>query len=221
MNTSKICFYGKTLAMVSMLLVIGCEKTKKEIRQQVEEPKLMNTWEGTCAKSDLLGLSMKTFYKFGGTDFTEVHSFYSETDCKSEGHAADLTYKGDLTLKDETPKGREIDLRYDHVSIKPINKVGMDALNKIELCGKDDWALDKEIDLDGKTGGVKCPLREVPTGEVNLFAITGSALYLGQTGLTTGATRDADRPTEVDKKTSVQAVRSGIVEEAETCNGTM
>ncbi len=185
------------LTVLTTLLASACGSQVKDVRQRIEEPQLMDTWEGKCAKSDLLNLSAKPRFKFSGNSYQEVHTFYSDADCVSQ--AVNITYKGELTLKETSAEQiRKVDFRFDHVEVAALNDAGKGVLDTVAFCGVKAWEVNKPLNLDGKTGTVACPLRTVPTGEFNIFAVKEGVLYLGKTGLRGGAAAEASRPTALE-----------------------
>lgn len=164
----------------------------------------MKIWEGQCSSSDLLNLSSRQYYRFSGSDYKEVHTFYGEKNCV--GEAIDITYKGEMTIKEAmvindgaAAKARKVDFRFDHVEVTALNPAGKAALEKVGFCGVKFWEAGKPVVLDGKTGGIACPLRTVPTGEYNVFALENETLFLGKTGLSGGATKESARPTSIER----------------------
>jgi hypothetical protein len=185
------------LTVLTSFFAAGCGSTIKDAKQRFEEPLLMNTWEGKCAKSDLLDLSEKPYFKFSGNFYQEVHTFYSDADCVSP--AVDITYKGELMLHEANPeKIRKVDFRFDHVEVAALNPAGKDVLESVGFCGVDTWEVNKAVNLEGKTGTLTCPLRTVPTGEFNLFKLDSEVLYLGKSGLRGGTTTEGSRPTAIE-----------------------
>lgn len=191
----------KTVGMLTVaalgLWITGCGKDKELNSNAVAAPELMRTWEGGCESSDILDLSLRTYYKLDGADYKEVHTFYAEKDCR--GEAAEVSYSGVLAAKDKAPNGtRSIDFRFDRVAVMATGPAGKQALEKAKLCGVETWELGKPVDLAGKTGTFGCPLRKVPTGEYNIISVENEVMYLGKSGLRGGATVESDRPTTVD-----------------------
>lgn len=194
---SKNQFVRVTAAALLSMGVAALSGCGKDLKQATQEPRLMKVWEGQCATSDLLRLSVKPYFKFSGSEYKEVHTFYSEANCV--GEAVDLTYRGEFTIRDEVAGARKVDFRFDHVEVTALNQKGKDTLEAVKFCGTPTWELGKNVVLDGKTGGVTCPLRTVPTGEFNIYAFENEKLFLGKAGLRGGPTKEADRPTSVDR----------------------
>ena len=194
---------GKLTALALTALLAACGNDKnlgKEIGQNVDEPELMRTWEGDCHGSDILDLSLKSYFAFDGDDYKEVHTFYAESDCK--GDAAEISYTGAITLKEKAPNGeRAVDFRFDKVEAMAVGPRGKEVLEKAKLCGIETWDLGKAIELNGKTGTMGCPLRKVPAAEYNLATVENKILFLGKFGLRGGASVEKDRPTKVDRDT--------------------
>lgn len=190
----------KTFALISVgvaAALLGCG-ADKNLKQSAAEPTLMQTWEGACASSDLLDLSLRTYFEFSGAGYKEVHTFYSEKDCR--GEAAEVRYTGALTLREQAPNGlRNVDFRFDKVDMTVLGPKGKEILEKVKFCGIESWAMGPAIDLTGKTGTAGCPLRKVPTGEFNVTAVENNVLFLGKSGLRGGADVEKDRPTEVER----------------------
>src|SRR3954470_16507585 len=72
------------LGLSVALLAVGCGKARQAVEQRFEEPALMKTWEAPCVGTDIVGLSERTYVKFGGASFTKVQTFYSNGHCTDE-----------------------------------------------------------------------------------------------------------------------------------------
>ncbi len=194
----------KTLVSMGIAAALmGCG-ADKNLEQMAKEPKLMQAWEGPCASADILDLSMRTYYDFSSADYKEVHTFYSEKDCR--GEAAEVRYTGSLALKDAAPNGlRNVDFRFDNVELNVLGPAGKDVLEKAKFCGIETWSMGSPVNLNGKTGTAGCPLRKVPTGEFNVLSIENDVLFLGKSGLRGGADVEKNRPKEVDHDKAFRA----------------
>jgi hypothetical protein len=193
----KTIYFSYAMTVLVSIFAVACGSTIKDATQRFEEPQLMDTWEGKCAKSDILDLSAKPYFKFSGNLYQEAHTFYSDADCVNE--AVEVTYKGELTLREtNSEQVRKVDFRFDHVEVKALNASGKDVLDKVGFCGVAAWEVSKVVNLEGKTGTLACPLRTVPTGEFNVFKVEQDMLYLGKSGLRGGATTESSRPSAVE-----------------------
>jgi len=190
----------KLATLACLAVLAACGSDGKSGSQGVSASELMRTWEGECRSSDILDLSMKTYFAFDGDDYKEVHSFYAEKDCR--GEAAEISYTGVITPKEKAPNGeRNVDFRFDKVEAMAVGPRGKEVLDKAKFCGIETWELGKPVLLNGKTGTLGCPLRKVPAAEYNLAVVEQDVLFLGKAGLRGGASVEKDRPTKVDRDT--------------------
>jgi hypothetical protein len=187
------------MGLTACLALAGCGKSQdsRDLDHPVSEPRIQQTWQSDCASSELLDLSQRTYLKFSGTAYHEVHVLYSEAGCV--GEAVEVRFGGNFALHEPSPADTySADVRYETVELTALSPAGRDVLEKAKFCGVERWELGRAENLVGRTGTLFCPLRKVPSGEYNLVSIEGDKLFLGKSGMRAGATVESGRPKEVD-----------------------
>lgn len=178
----------KLIPFLIAIALIGCGKAKEtaqNLAQRVEAPEIMHTWGGKCEGSQLLGLSMRTFYQFSGNKIYEQKEFYKAGDCNAPASAT-VKYTGDFDLQGDSTvvKGaKDIHIRWQTAATSSTDDIGKKFL-------------------------AVYPLMKVPADEYNIVKADSSnkVLYLGEKGLGRDLSKPTERPAKLADKSPLYEV---------------
>ena len=192
-------------AIVSSVLALGllsvaCGKDNNN-GQTIENipSQLAGTYKTDCTKNSLLGLTSTdrqlSFSRVGDFDRTEV--YYSGAACDS---APALTYKVSGTVQEQgkLPADKTLDMlnfAVSKASITPGTDALVTAMNTTRFCGKADWAINTEAQIDS----VDCSGFTIKKGDViqDVYDNRDGTLYFGKK-FALLLKETGDRPTTVD-----------------------
>lgn len=187
------------LLLCSLAFLSACKDRKKNpiehVREAAKERDLQNrTFASSCSVKPIEALitalasgghssikSSRTSYKVIGSIVTHTTNFYDNGDCNGEP-AIVFTEVGDINIdkdKKTNDGGYHIDIQFSSVRAVAQTSEGVTAANAVELCGKTDWAKNKDYDVSNRSAEATCYSTRVPRKVYTIYRVDADTLYWG------------------------------------------
>jgi hypothetical protein len=150
----------KVLLMAAALgLTTACglfETEKRGKKSEENEPDIAGNWTSNCIKSPGLGVPMaRAEYSFNAIgDFDKTENFYAGETCDSPIVTGIVS--GTYDAKGKHPDNDDvkmINLTVDEVFVTANTDEGVETLNRIKFCGKDNWEVGEDVEVTGEDCG--------------------------------------------------------------------
>ncbi len=205
---------NKFFAPVTVLCIfaafagIGCQKQAKKaadaINKQGDALALNDRWATACANVslDIFNISSSVEEVEFGAAVERKTTLFKEDNCQTP--IVSIVEYGSYKIGAQTPAGSrtyELDMRFDSVTITPVNQDGVNALNTVNACGVNDWAIGQARDVTAKTSDNPVLARcwvTTPRNQFNIVNVENDQLKMGVSTTDKDASTLGKRPTELD-----------------------
>jgi hypothetical protein len=156
--------------VLSMGVLTACDDAEETIQNIDEQEELAEgRFLSDCAGfgvDRVAGISKRDQIEFLSNQTEIKTTYYSSSDCAESSVIGEKEYDGEFTV--EQSKSEDgvdqgvMQFELEEARITPSNETLVTALNAINYCGVDSYAVDETAELTNQSDLLTCPLEELP-----------------------------------------------------------
>ncbi len=180
---------NKFLVLLMLPLALtACKDKNNPIAQPMKDADLQGTWQSTCEVKPLGAVisgfmtefqasvkAQRVQYKFDANRLQRVTLVYNTADCTGQESYV-WNESGVFDVKDKVQvanvgDAKGLDMDFNKVVLTVRDENGLKIANERKLCGRADWAVDKEQPVTANSKEANCYGVPVPRKSANIYRI--------------------------------------------------